>query len=170
MLARILSVTALILASGVVSLGALVQAQDEPTVTITASDSSAAEAGLNPGTFIVTRTGETSAALAVNYTAAGTASSGGDYVALSGSVTIAAGATTGLVVVTPIDDALIEGPETVMANLSASSAYILGSASSATITIADDEQPNDLPVVTIIASDAAAAEAGADTGDRKSVV
>ena len=45
------------------------------------------------GQYTVTRTGATTAALTVGYTVSGTATAGSDYPALSGSVTIPAGAT-----------------------------------------------------------------------------
>ena len=44
--------------------------------------------------------------------------------------------------------------------LSANAAYTIGAQASATVTIAD----NDVPLVTLVASDAAAAEAGGDPG------
>ena len=133
-----------------------------PTVTVVATDASAAEGGGNPGTFTVSRTGSTTGALAVNYQVGGTAAPGQDYTALSGSVTIASGAASAPINVTPIDDALSEGSETVMVTLSSSSAYSVGSPSSGTVTIADNEVA--LPTVTISVTDSVAAEASADPG------
>jgi hypothetical protein len=134
---------------------------DRPTVTISASDSTATETGLTTGTFTVTRTAVSPpAALTVNYTVGGSATPGSDYVALSGSVVIPAGATTAVITVTPVDNALIEAAETVAVTLSPSAAYVVGSAKTATVTIAD----NDRPTVKITASDSSATEAGPTTG------
>ena len=80
---------------------------DPVVVTVVATDPSASETGPNTGTFTVSRTGPTTAALTVNYTVAGTATAGSDYTALPGSVVIPAGAASALVVVTPIDDAVV---------------------------------------------------------------
>lgn len=109
-------------------------------VNVRAADTSAAEPS-DPGIFRFARTGDTTAALTVSYTISGSASAG-DYVpvpALSGSVTFNAGDATVDVVVTPVNDFAIEGPETVIVTLSSGGAYSLGAASSATVTIADDD-------------------------------
>jgi hypothetical protein len=117
-------------------------ADDEPGVTIEATDASASEAGGDTGTFTVTRTGSTAAALTVSYTvdtATSTATSGSDFTALTGSVTIDAGSTTATITVTPIDDPDSEGTETVVVALTATSAYWVGSPDEATVTIADND-------------------------------
>ena len=66
------------------------------------------------------------AALTVSYTVSGTAAAGSDYAALSGSATIAAGATTATITVTPVNDTAVEGNETVVVTLSASAADTVG--------------------------------------------
>jgi hypothetical protein len=133
---------------------------DFPVVTITATDANAAEQGQDPGTFTVTRTGPTTNPLTVNYTIGGTATNGTDFQNILASVTVAAGQTSATVTVTPVDDAAIEGPETVILTLAADPAYTIGAQNTATVTIAD----NDLPVVSIEATDANAAEAALDPG------
>jgi hypothetical protein len=70
---------------------------------------------------------------------AGTATQATDYRSLSGSVTIPAGAALATVIVTPVNDSLKEGPETVVIRLAANPAYTVGSPSSATVTIADND-------------------------------
>ena len=107
------------------------------TVTVTATDSAAAEAGPNPGVFTVTRTGDTTNALTVNFTVGGTASAGTDYNAIGTSVLIPAGASSVTITVTPIADALIEGSETVNLTLASGTGYTVGNPSTATVTIAD---------------------------------
>ena len=106
-----------------------------PTVTIAATDPTATEAGPTTGQFTLTRTGVTTAALTVNYTVAGTATAGSDYAALTGTVVLPAGSATATMTVTPIDDLLVEGDETVVVTLSANAAYTVGTPASATVTI-----------------------------------
>src|SRR5262249_15605327 len=120
-----------------------------------ATDATAAEdvTGSDPATFTVTRTGATTAELTVNFTVGGTATNGADYTAIPVSVTIPAGQASATVTVSPIDDLLAEGNETVILTLAANSAYSRGSERSATVTILDDE-----PTVTVVATDATAAE------------
>ncbi|MEA5579690.1 Calx-beta domain-containing protein, partial [Anabaena sp. UHCC 0451] len=115
----------------------------KPTVTISASDGNAGEilTGLtaNPGRFKLTRTGDLSSSLTVNYSVAGTATNGVDYQSLSGTTTFSAGASTALINVNPVDDALVEGNETVIVTLASSANYVLGTAKSATVNIADND-------------------------------
>jgi len=115
----------------------------KPTLTITASDAAAAETNTgqtaNPGRFIFTRTGSTAAALTVNYTVAGTATRGTDYSNITNSITIPVGQTSVTIPINPINDSLYEGNETAIVALAASTAYNVGTANSATVTIADNE-------------------------------
>ena len=110
-----------------------------PTVSITASDATATEAGPTNGAFTVNRVGDTSAALTVNYTVNGTATSGADYIALGGSVTIAAGQTSASISIVPVDDAEVEVDESVIVTLSADAAYTVGAANSDTVTLISDD-------------------------------
>jgi hypothetical protein len=137
-----------------------------PTVTITASDSSASEPGSNTGKLTVTRTGSTSSSLTVNYTTGGTATAGSDYNTLSGSVTIPSGSASANITVTPKDDSSVEGTETVIVTLSSSSSYNRGTPNNATVNIADNDTAS-LPTVTISASDSSASEPGSNTGKFK---
>jgi hypothetical protein len=130
------------------------------TVTVAATDASASETGPDAGTFTFSRTGSTAAALVVQYRMGGTATNGSDYAALSGSLTIPAGQASATVTVRPVDDPDSEGAETVDVTVQPDGAYTVGNPPTATLTIAD----NDRPVVTIVATDASAAEAGPDTG------
>jgi hypothetical protein len=65
---------------------------DQNTVTVSATDASAAEviSGQTPngGTYRISRTGSTNSALAVPYTMSGTGSNGTDYTSLNGTATI----------------------------------------------------------------------------------
>lgn len=105
-----------------------------PAVSIQATDASATEAPVTNGTFTVTRTGSTAAALTVNYTTSGTATGGTDYTALSGSVTIPAGAASALITVTPTGTASGQGIKTVVATLG-SGAYNVSTRRSASVQL-----------------------------------
>jgi hypothetical protein len=140
------------------------QPEDIPIVTIIVPDASAAEPA-NNGSFIASRTGDTASSLRVYYSTSGsTASSGADYTALPGSVDIPSGQSWAIIRVIVIDDNTVENSETVRLTISSNSAYTIGSPSDATVTIADDdiEQPEDIPIVTITAPDASAAEPADD--------
>ena len=109
-----------------------------PTVSVTTTDSSAAEQDSDPGEFTVTRSGSTSGDLVVNYSMSG-ADNGTDYNLLSGSVTIASGSSSATVQVVPIDDAFSEGNENVTLTLVADAAYTLTAPSNASLTIVDND-------------------------------
>jgi uncharacterized protein len=109
-----------------------------PVVAIAAQDATAAEAAQDPGSFRITRTGDTASALTVTYTLGGTASSSDYTPDLTGTVTIAAGQAFADVTITPVDDALPESSETVTLTLVDTAAYDLGAAT-ATVTIADND-------------------------------
>ena len=135
---------------------------DVPTVSITASDATASEEATETGTFTVSRTGITDDPLVVSIIAlGGSATSGTDYTPLGSSVTILAGDSSATVNVTPVDDSLVEGTETVIINIVISSSYAIET-SSAQIEIIDDD--NELATVSIEATDASAAETGSDNG------
>ncbi len=135
--------------------------QPTPIVTIVATDPDASEAGPDTGTFTVSRTGDTAFALSVTYTRGGTATAGSDFQNTFGGVlVIPAGQTAAAITVTPFNDAVVEGPETVVLTLRDQASYDVGAASEATVTIAD--QPT--PIVTIVATDPDAVEAGQETG------
>jgi hypothetical protein len=114
---------------------------EKPTVSVgfeNTADATAEEDPLDTGAFTVSRTGATTAALAVTYALSGTATSGTDYQTLDGSVVIPAGSATARLVVTPIPDSLVEVPaETVTLTLSPGSSYTVGIPASATVTIRD---------------------------------
>jgi hypothetical protein len=132
----------------------------KPTISVAATDPTASEPGTNTGRFTVSRIGPTNVSLTIGYTVGGTASPGIDYSNLTGSVTIPKGKLSASIIVKPIDDVLLECPETVVATLSTSSRYTLGASSNATVTILD----NELPTVSISAPDSNASEPGLNVG------
>ncbi|HEV8395116.1 MAG TPA: PKD domain-containing protein [Vicinamibacterales bacterium] len=109
---------------------------DRPVVTIVATDASAAEAGPDTGTFTITRTGPTTVALRVTFSATGSAQSGNDYVALGTQVFIPAGSSTVTLTVTPIADGLSEANENVDVFLTGNSGLTVGTPGNARVVIA----------------------------------
>lgn len=114
--------------------------QSDPTiVNIAATDMYASESG-DFGEFLITRTGNLTQALTVNYTIRGTAENGVDYQTIPNSVTIPVGASTGAIAIQPKLDSQPEGLETVLIslqNLPNSTAYMLGPNFQAVVNIRD---------------------------------
>ncbi|WP_254564047.1 SBBP repeat-containing protein [Oscillatoria sp. HE19RPO] len=112
---------------------------DLPTVNVAAGNN-ASETNTSSGQFTLTLSdGAPTGGMTVNYSVAGTATSGTDYTALSGSVFIPAGATTANINVTPLDDAIDEPDETVQLTVATGTGYNLGTTSEATISLADND-------------------------------
>ena len=128
-------------------------------VTVAPTRDAAAEPTVS-GAFTVKRDGDLTGNLVVYYSLSGTASNGVDYVTLSGAVTIPAGETTADVTLTPKDDTLTEGDESVVLTLLANPGYNVGNPAQAALFIRD----NELATVTITADVAVASEPGLDFG------
>jgi type IV pilus assembly protein PilY1 len=113
---------------------------DSANVTI-AKTTDGDEAGPVDGLFTVTQTNRSSTSTALSYSVGGTATSGDDYTALSGSVTISAMETDATITVPVLNDILDEGTETVILTISITSADpdITVTTSSATIDILDND-------------------------------
>ena len=133
---------------------------DQPGVRIFATDDKAVEGSSDTGTFTVARIGNLAANLVVNYTLSGTASNGVDYVTLPGTVTIPAGQVSATFMVTPLNDSLVEGTETVVATILSNPGYNISNPGVATVLIMDDDSPS----ITLAATDASASETGSNTG------
>jgi hypothetical protein len=110
-----------------------------PVVTVTVTDGSATEAGPTTGMYRISRTGGTVSRLSVLFTMGGLAQNGVDYNAITSPVTIPAGASYVYVTLRPIDDSVHEGNETAILTISPDPNYNIGSSSSATITIQDND-------------------------------
>ncbi len=117
-------------------------ADDPAVVSIVAADPSAAEFGpdgADTGRFDISRVGGDGAApLVVTFDVAGTATPGADYTSLNGNpvtVVIPANVSTVSVFVVPLADVVADPNETVTANLTTSSSYVVGGTGTATITI-----------------------------------
>ena len=132
-----------------------------PQVALRQTDPYALENPADVGTLVLTRTGSTAAALTVVLTWTGTATNGADYASLPTSAVIPAGQSSVNLVVTPLNDTVIEGPEDAIATIATNAAYVRNSAgTTATVTITDD----DTPVVSLTLLDGNASEAGPDSG------
>ena len=149
-------------------------ANDDATVTIADNDSATVsiggttagnEAGPVNGVFTVTQSVISDGPTTLSYTVGGTATSGDDYTALGGSVTILAGQTTATITVPVLDDGVVEGTETVVITLDS----ITTGEPGVSIDTANDDASinlldNDSATVSIAATTAAAAETGLSGG------
>jgi uncharacterized repeat protein (TIGR01451 family)/uncharacterized delta-60 repeat protein len=145
-------------ASGLSMSTFIVVDDDLPNVAIVATDSVASQTGGNNGRVTVSRSGDLSQPLVVTYLVTGTAESGVDFQALPQRVTIPAGSLSANIVITPIPQPENVGHKTVVIQLADNTAYNVYSQNAATVLLQDD-----LPSVTIAATDASAAE-GAGEG------
>jgi len=132
-------------------------ASPSPSVSIAVAPASVTEDGAGNLVFTVTRSLNLASSTAVNITTGGTATAGVDYTGNVATVTIPAGATTATVTINPTVDGTVEPDETVTLTVAAGTGYTVGSPSSATGTILND----DVPSATITVSPAAVAEDGA---------
>ena len=131
---------------------------DSASVGVTANDPAAAEPN-NNGQFTVSLSQASDSDTVIAYTLSGTATSGEDYVALPGSVTITAGNTQASISVDVVDNNILESDETLVLTLNTVSSgdadiSIDNANSSATVTILDDDSAS----VGVTANDPAAAE------------
>lgn len=125
-------------------------------VSVVSTTATANESPVSNGVFTVSldETNTTGAPVVVNYNITGTATSGADFTALSGSVLIPNNANSGVINVVPINDTAIEANESVILTLTAGNGYTIGSLNNATVFIVSE----DSNVAQITASDATAAE------------
>ncbi len=146
---------------GPAAFGTITIVDDDPVnVTVRATESPALENGNLPGSFTVTRVGNLAANLVVYYSLSGTASNGVDFAALPGTVTIPGGQSSATFTITPLNDSLVEGAETVTATLMNTPGYNIVNPGTATLLISDDDTPG----VTLTAADNSASEANLDPG------
>ncbi|QZP09151.1 Calx-beta domain-containing protein [Caenibius sp. WL] len=111
--------------------------------------------------FTVTRSGNTATAVSVNYaSASGTATSGTDFTAVSGTLNFAANETTKTITVATTDDTSVEGTETFTVTLSGASANAAITTASGTGTIND----NDVASVNFSIANADSVEEGGYAG------
>jgi 3-phytase len=108
------------------------------TVSITAIDANAVEAGNDSGSFRITRTGDTNTALAIKYTVSGTANNGNDYDQITGIAGLTVGESFVDISINPVANDFTEGDETVTVALATDDDYDIDtSQATATVTIFD---------------------------------
>ncbi|MCB1633228.1 MAG: hypothetical protein KDI51_01495, partial [Xanthomonadales bacterium] len=120
--------------SGVVSFAGLTP------VNLSVSATSGSEAGATAITVTATLDSAVAENQSVNLQTSGSATLGSDYSLSSSQISIPAGATSGSVTLTIINDAVLEGPETATLTLTNPSALLsLGSSITQSVTITDDD-------------------------------
>jgi hypothetical protein len=110
-----------------------------PVVTVATPTPEVSENGMDSGEFVFTRAGNLQNALAVYYSVGGTATPGGDYTPLAGVAMIPAGQSSVMIPFAPSGDTTVGPDKTVVVNLQANAAYTVGSATSASVTILEDD-------------------------------
>ncbi|MCL6503841.1 MAG: choice-of-anchor D domain-containing protein, partial [Pirellulales bacterium] len=130
-------------------------------VTIQATDNMATETPGDVGVFTISRNAPGPSPLTVYLSIGGSAGNGTDYQQVSNSVVIPANQTSAQITITPVDDAFEEGNETVVISIMTSMFYTVGSPSSATVTIVDNDN---LPSVWVSVSDGTAHEEDTSPG------
>ncbi|MYJ63438.1 MAG: hypothetical protein F4095_14125, partial [Acidimicrobiia bacterium] len=152
--------------SGVTVSSATLDLTDDELPPPVASFSQSAESALeatSPRLVTVTLDRVVTSPVTVAYTISGTATSGSDFTAPSGSVTVAASAQTAAISLTVADDDDHEDAETIVLTLSTGSGYTVGTPSVHTATIIDNEEA---PVGGILEEGATLIPSGLGYGDR----
>lgn len=113
---------------------------DQPKLTVVASDAAASETASDPGRFTITRTGQdNSYNLTVHFSLGGSALPGTDYRRIDGTAVIPAHETSVNIDVIPFNDSIDEATQTVICRLATNDNYAITPPGSATVTIADDD-------------------------------
>ncbi len=122
------------------SLGATVNSPIIPSVTLSVSSATGAEAGTTAVTVTATASAPVTGNQTVDLAVTGTGITAGDFTLSGTTITIVDGAIAGSVTFTVLDDVLVEGSETATLTLgNPSSGIALGSNLSQTVTIVDNE-------------------------------
>jgi hypothetical protein len=139
---------------------------DTPLVSVAATDASGAEQASDPIVFSLTRAGSPSTSITVNLVWSGTAvlttdyavtATGGTLASNRLSIILAAGATSATITVTPVDDVIAEGNESVILSLSSGTGYNLSPSNTASGNITDND------VATLSVNDVSTAEGNSGT-------
>ncbi len=121
-----------------------------PVVGVQATDPTLGEAG-DAAEITLTRTGVTTAPLVVQFAIGGTATNGVDFVALGTSAVIPAGQRWVRLLVTAIDDALVEGAESLTVRVLPNAAYVVATSDARELWLVDDEAPTPAPSDVVMA-------------------
>lgn len=127
-----------------------------PTVTLSASTTSIAEAG-GVATITATLSGTSAQAVTISLGFTGTATLSGDYTASSIQITIPAGSTTGTIIVTAVQDTIDEDNETVIVDITTVTNGSEDGVQQRIISILDDDVA---PTVSLSPDNFSIAEAG----------
>lgn len=119
-----------------------------PVVTMGVSRTTIQEDADGSIVYTFSRTGPTTSELTVNYTLAGSAAAGSDYM-ISGesgnatirSLTFAIGSATASINVAPIRDSIVEPNSTVSISINSGNGYSIGTSMAVTTTLLDDDSP-----------------------------
>ena len=130
-----------------------------PTVSLAVDAANIAENG-GVATVTATLSETVTADVTVDLGIAGTATAGDDYNASGNQIVIAAGATSGAIMVTAVDDAIDDDAETVIVDITGVAGAAENGEQQVTITIDDDDDPVVLPTVTLAVDNADIAEDG----------
>jgi outer membrane protein OmpA-like peptidoglycan-associated protein len=118
-----------------------------PTVTFAAASASVGEAG-GPLSLTLNLSAPSQQAITIPFAVSGTATASIDYSITASPVVIGAGGTSATIVLTPIDDAIIEDDETVVVTLGTPIDATVGATSSETVTIIDNDGPMTVALTT----------------------
>ncbi len=113
---------------------------NEPVLIISVTDAEASESGQDEGEFTISRGENTTGDLTVSYSVGGTASSEDYLETLNGTVVIYSGHSSADIVITPVDDPIIEDDETVILCIEPHAGYHIGIDTCATITIEENDE------------------------------
>ena len=114
-------------------------AQSRPVVSIALTEASTGEPG-NTATFAISRTGTTTSPLFVPLDQFGNAVNGTDFANVPAYIVIPAGQASASFTLTPLDDTLAEGAESVTFALQLNAGFVIDSSlPSATLSLADNE-------------------------------
>ena len=117
-----------------------------PSISVTATQPNAVEYPTQTGTFTLTRTGPVTSSVAVTLGWGGTAAAGRYTLSASGGTlssdgstfTLNQGVTAATITLTPVRDYVVEPTQSVVLTVVAGQTYTVGSAASATVSLADD--------------------------------
>jgi len=123
---------------------------DKPRITISATDSQAAERNQDPGEYTIDVVDDPDRlnAITVQLVSSGSATSGVDYEALPSAITIPANISSVRQSLLPFDDNVVEFDETVVVDIIPDPSYVVNGSSQATVNIIN----RDLPVASLQAS------------------
>lgn len=131
------------------------QSGENPIVTLNSSSGSVLEDDANQLIFTFTRTGLINQPLTVKYSISGSAS-GSDYAGVtpgtSKTISFAAGSSTSAISISPTEDNIIEGDESVVVSLLPGLGYVIGTTHDSVGIISDDDSITYNPALVTLSS------------------